>query len=465
MTRARPCATAAGMQEIPRGGASPPDPARADDRPDRLPWLLGFFYVLVPVLPTISVLAGPLKSNGSPARLVAFVFFALAVMTFTLLRRSSPRAINVGAVLISIYFFAQVLVYGVGLLARGDTIVEASKTRAVLGLVASVGVVLYTVVSVRTTRQRAVAIGLLATALTFACTVGLLQSYTGVDLRFLFQPPGFVLNNDAALLSERQGSFRVVGTSQHAIEFSVLAAATVPLTLHLARFATHKWCRGLAVIACVIAVMAIPASVSRSGVISLAAALLLYMFSLNLRQLGNGILIGFGAVLAYVIAFPVSANALWSTIIHSEQDDSVLTRLDDYAAVSQTFHDHPWFGLGLGATPPTEYRFLDNEWLQSIAQGGMVGLGAMMLLAASGIIGIAAGLRGAASPRDRGQVYSVGSAFVAVLVSTFTFDLFSFQQASLLFFALYGLVWSTCRHPRVAPSHPTATVVPVSAGV
>src|SRR5262249_50964415 len=50
--------------------------AKAIDRkaaktPERTPWLLAFLCILIPALPSFVVLAGPLKSNGSPARMIA----------------------------------------------------------------------------------------------------------------------------------------------------------------------------------------------------------------------------------------------------------------------------------------------------------------------------------------------------------------------------------------------------------
>ena len=67
-------------------------------------------------------------------------------------------------------------------------------------------------------------------------------------------------------------------------------------------------------------------------------------------------------------------------------------------------------------------------------QGGIVGVAAMIVLTGGGIFGIAAALRSAATPRERDQAYMLGSMFVAILVSSFTFDLFSFQQAALILF-------------------------------
>jgi O-antigen ligase len=417
---------------------------------ERTPWVAAFLCLLIPILPSSSVPPGPLKSNGSPAKFIAVMLFGLAVIGFTLIRRTaSTRTMRPGVVLILVYFLNQLAVYGVGLSHMDSVGAEANKTRAIIVLLANVGVALYAMTRVETVRQRSVLLGCLALGLTFNCVAGLLQTSAHIDLRLLFQPPGFVVNTTdqgrsiAATLTERFGATRAVGTSQHAIEFSVLAAVTVPLTVHFARYAANRQVRLLAALAAGVALLAMPAGVSRSGVIALAAALLVYMWTFKLRELGIALVTGLGAGLLIQFAVaPRTAQALWKTITSSEEDNSVLERVADYATVSKTFRDHPVFGLGLGGSPPTEYGFLDNEWLQALVQGGAVGLGGMIVLVSGGIFGLAATLRASTSRRERDQAYALGAMFIGILSSSFTFDLFSFPQAALVFFILFGLLWS-----------------------
>ncbi len=419
----------------------PRSPDAAKPR-ERTPWLLGFLCLLIPILPSFSVLPGPLKSNGSPAKLIAVLFFGLAVLGFVLVRRTaSTRTVPPGAIIILLYFLLQLTIYAAGLTRTGSALVEGNRTRALINLVANVGVALYILTRVRTARERHVLLGCLATGLAFTCLVGLLQSLTNIDLRYFFQPPGFVINADELEMGERWGAKRVMGTSQHAIEFSVLAVITVPLTIYFARNAAKRWARWAAVLACALALLSMPAAVSRSGVIALVAVLLVYMWNFTARQLATGIVLGGFAFGGYVTAFPDTANALWTTITNSSDDPSVLSRASDYAMVSKTFREHPVFGLGLGGTPPTEYAYLDNEWLQSIVQGGLIGLTAMMVLTLGGIFGFNAALRAATTARERDQAYALGAVFIGVTTSTLTFDLLSFQQASRILFIAFGLLW------------------------
>jgi polysaccharide biosynthesis protein PslJ len=417
---------------------------------ERTMWMFAVLCLLIGILPAYLVPQGPLKSNGSPARLIAFVLFGLAVLGFVLIQRTAKTpTVNPGAVVILVYFLLLLAVYGVGRSHLGNAVVEASKGRSLFVLVAYVGVALYALTRVETVGQRSVLLGCLAIGLTFNCVVGLLQASAHTDLHSLFAPSGFVDNQVdigdrglAASLSERFGVVRAFGTAGHAIEFSVLAAVTVPLAIHFARYGANKQVRLLAAVALGVALLAMPAGVSRSGVIALAVAFLVYMWTFKLRALGAAVVAGALALLIEFAVDPKVPQALWSTITNSATDRSVLERVGDYARVSQTFSAHPLFGLGLGASTPADYGFLDNEWLQAVVQGGIVQMLAMIVLSVGGIFGIAAALRRATTRRERDQAYMMGAMFAGILASSYTFDLFAYQQASLVFFILFGLLWS-----------------------
>jgi hypothetical protein len=406
---------------------------------ERTPWLLGFLCFLIPAVPTYVVPPGPLKSNGSPARVIAVMFLGLVVFGFLMVRRTGhARRLNPGALIILVYFLLRLTTYGVGLLGHDSFETASNRTRWLITLISHVGVGLYVLVRVRTERQRNIVLGCLAAGLTFACLVGVLQSVSHIDLRFLFQPPGFILNTEDLGLAERLGATRVTGTSQHPIEFSVLAAVTVPLTLYFARNATTRNLRLLSGAGCGLALLAMPAAISRTGVISLVTALLVYMFAFKVRPIANAVLVGAIAIGGYAVLFPNIVNALWNTITGSAGDTSVQSRTADYAEVSAIFREHPVFGVGLGGQP----SLLDNEWLQAVVQGGFIGLVAMILISGGAIFGIAAALRSATSPREREQAFMLGAMAAGILASSTTFDLFFYQQPTLIFFIVFALLWS-----------------------
>ena len=218
---------------------------------------------------------------------------------------------------------------------------------------------------------------------------------------------------------------------------------TVLLTIHFARYAANRQVRWLAALACGVALVALPAAVSRTGVVALAAGLLVYMWNFKARNLAFVVVGAAAGVLGYIAASPDPANALWQTIVNSEQDPSIAFRTNDYARVAETFRAHPLFGLGLGGNVSNSWDYaLDNEWLSQIVQGGIVGVTAMIVVAVGGIFGLSAALRAASTSRERDQAYVIGSIFVAILSASVSNDLFYCQQASLILFISFGLLWS-----------------------
>jgi O-antigen ligase len=245
-------------------------------------------------------------------------------------------------------------------------------------------------------------------------------------------------------LVDRLGADRAFGTSAHPIEFSVLASTAVLLNLYFARNAGSRNLRALAAVGVAIALLAMPASISRSGVVALAAGLLFYMWNFDLRRLGVGIAVG---VLTIVVGLAFSGNlqALWDSVGDSPEDSSIAARIDDYAAVTQVFHSHPVFGLGLGVTVPGSDGVFDNQWLNTFAQGGIVNVAGMIVVSVGGLFGIAAALRRATTKSERDQTYATGALFIGILATSVTFDLFAFQQVTLVFFLVFGLLWSNVR--------------------
>ena len=186
---------AAGLTMTTAGPTTPPAPTDPSPSAARTPWLLRFLCFVIPVLPTVVVLPGALKGNGSPARMVALASFGLVVLGFVVVRRTAhARRVNPGAIILLLYFLLWLTTYGVGLLHYDSYVISTSRTRPLVGLIAHVGVALYVLARVHTARQRDIVLGWLAAGLTFACLVGFLQGVSSIDLRFLLEPPGFVLN-------------------------------------------------------------------------------------------------------------------------------------------------------------------------------------------------------------------------------------------------------------------------------
>lgn len=413
------------------------------------PWLLATMSLLSGLLPAYVVLAGPLKSNGYPPFMICLVFFVLALTGFIAVRRSAPLpTVNPGVLFLLIYFFLNLLIYGMGITHTDGMEVDVNKGRALITLVAFTGMPLYVMMRVKNIREKRIVLGCVAVGLTFSCFVAILQNAASVDLALLFRPPGFDLNlvdlgrGAVGASSERFGSVRATGTAGHAIELGVVGAVTVPLNLFFARRGSNKAVRSCGWVGALIALLAVPASVSRSGILALIAALLFTMWIAKIRTLAAGFITIIASLLIYKGIFPTKFEAISMSITNASDDSSITDRINAYAKVSETLHKFPIFGLGLGGSPPSVYGYLDNQWLQAIAQGGITGAVSMIILSLGTIFGIAAALRVAADSIERDLAYTMGGMVLAILLTSVTFDLFSFRQITLTFFLLFGLLWS-----------------------
>lgn len=420
---------------------------------ERTPWLLGFLCLLFPILPIYLIPPGPLRGNAAPAQVIVYATCSLLVLEFLLLRRTSKtRTFNPGVVFILLFFLLLLLSWGMGQTFT-TTIFKIDKPQwyGVLYFWTYAGIALYVITRIKTYGQRSMILGCLAIGLTYNALIGILQNLANIDLHLLLQPPGFIDGQVdlgrgvGAQLSERYGAKRAFGTAGHPIEFSVLAAVTVPLNLHFSRYASNKNIRMLAAVGALIGLVGMLAGGSRSGVLSLTAACLLYMWGSKIRSLALLVLAGTVGILFEAVIAPRNVKAIWTTITNASEDGSVLSRVAAYERVSQAFHQSPIFGLGFGtgAAQPQDFGYLDNQWLGIIVTAGAVGLVGMAFFAAGGIFGVAAALRGAGrTPRAQDQAYTVGAMWLGILASSFSFDVFAFRQVSLLFFLLYGLLWS-----------------------
>src|SRR5690242_7772870 len=107
------------------------DTSPSCEKRERTPWLLAFLCLLIPMLPSYSVLAGPLKSNGSPAKLIAVLLFCLLLLGFAVRRRTTGYVtLRTGVVLIGLYLILILTIEGVGLSHLDNGTVEAGKIRA-----------------------------------------------------------------------------------------------------------------------------------------------------------------------------------------------------------------------------------------------------------------------------------------------------------------------------------------------
>lgn len=391
--------------------------------------------VLLLALPASVVLAGPLRSNGSPARLLGMLGLVLVIGGFVQ-RARGPR--TAAGALLGCYGAVALVGYGTAYTRALSQIEVAGSLRALLFTFAATGAAGYLLWAVRTRRELDIVAGVLVGAATFSALLAVYQFYRPLDVAALVRPPGFVLNADVNT-GERSDFVRVIGTAGHPIELGVILGALVPLAWHFASYAASRYARRVAAAAALVMLIAIPMAVARSGILTLAVAALVYSAVWTWRQRANALILAVVGALAFRSVVPGLLGTLRNLFLNTEQDTSIEARRDDYAYVTELFQQDPILGRGLGTFRPDQYIFLDNQWLLTLVEGGLVGVAALAALFLGGATLARGAYHRTSDPRTRSLAQALAGGILALGVSGLTFDLLSFPQAALLSFLLVAM--------------------------
>jgi hypothetical protein len=284
---------------------------------------------------------------------------------------------------------------------------------------------------------------------TFVAGVGLIQFFFGIDPTHYMVLPGLRAVSDVQTLLQRSIFRRPSGTAGHPIEFGVVCAIAVPLTVHYA-FRAVKFQRRVWPWWTCLFVLAVGAlvSLSRSAILGLlvAALVLLPTWPTKRRFQAVGVTIVFTAVMRLFI--PGLIGTLFSLFSNLSGDPSIVHRQEDYARADVQIALHPLLGRGFGTYLPDKYGPLDNQYLGTLVENGAVGLAALIFMLLAGLYA-ALRLRMATKDpliRDLGQTLLACLSVIAVADATY--DAFGFIMATGLCFLLVGLcgaLWRTIK--------------------
>ena len=168
---------------------------------------------------------------------------------------------------------------------------------------------------------------------------------------------------------------------------------------------------------------------------------------------------------AYVMVL-ISAVALWGTVhgllgtlrnlfVTIGSDSSSESRTKAYSAAGSYISQHPWFGRGLGTFLPQTYFYIDNQYLTSLIETGIIGLLALLALFAIGWLTARSARRATADPEERHLAQCLAACVAVATVSFATYDALSFPMATGLTFLLLGCTgayWRLLRESNVTPN-------------
>ncbi|SDC92426.1 O-antigen ligase family protein [Actinokineospora iranica] len=282
---------------------------------------------------------------------------------------------------------------------------------------------------------------------TFMAVVGILQFMAGLDLTQYLMPPGLRPNGEMSYVLERSNFRRPAGTAGHPIEFGVVCAMAVPLALHYAlRGMDHggphrRWWLCLAILA-----VASMQSLSRSAVLALAIAAIFIIPAMTPKRRVRallGILLFVGAMRVVV---PGLVGTLYSLFTSISVDPSAESRRRAVERAGSEIAEHLVLGRGMGTYLPEKYGWLDNQYLGTLVQNGVVGLVLLIFLYLAGMYCAFRARLASKDPRVRDLGVTIAACIAVPGISSATFDLIGFAVATGYTFLLVGVagaLWRT----------------------
>ncbi|KAA0233265.1 MAG: hypothetical protein EDR02_14300 [Actinobacteria bacterium] len=400
--------------------------------------VLTVVLVLLFVLPARLVVPA-MGAAGRPALLFGIVLLGTWALSWAV-PSWAPRGRQPIRVALLAWGAAVIVAYLAGL-NRGLPGAELrGADRGLLTVAALVGLALFAVDGIPSRRRLDTLLKRLVMAGVFLAVTGHLQFFLGFNVSPLITLPGLELNAQLIGLSERgEGDLlRVAGTSSHPIEFGVTLSMILPLAIHYALSVANSIKRlaywgAVATIATAIAL-----SISRAGIVAVAACLILLAVVWGWRARANAAVFGAIGLVAMRSAIPGLLGTIRALFTNFGNDPSIQGRQDDYPIVLGYVAERPWFGRGVGTFLPEEYILLDNQYLMTLVTTGIVGLLALLGLLVTGYVlarRVAKSER-PASTRQLGQAIAAGIG--AAVVASITFDSLAFPQFSGTLFLLLG---------------------------
>ena len=404
-------------------------------------FFLSLYAVLRIVLPAQYVI-GPLGGAGQPGQLLGLCI-ALSWLAGWL-RRPWPRSrVKQPIKRFAFAFFLAVLAsYLVAATRPLNSAEQLAADRSVLNVIAWLGVMVAAIDGI-TTRAR------LDTLLRRVVLLGGLEGAFGivqllVKQSFLqyFDLPGLTNTGVDPLLLSRGSFLRPIGTAISPIEYGVFLSMVLPIALHYAvsdagrRSLLARWFPVVAIAG------ALSLSLSRSAIVSTVVAFALFLpaWPARLRRWT------YLAAVAFIAAAAIALRGFLGTVLSLfggvGGDSSTASRLDSYSVAWSFITRDPVFGRGTGTFLP-EYWILDNQYLGSLIEIGVVGLACMLLLFQSGIRTGWQLRRHMAVPDTHAPSISrlgpvLSASIAAGAVSFAFFDAFSFPMVASLLFLMLG---------------------------
>lgn len=389
------------------------------------------YAVALLLIPAWLVVPG-LRSAGAVANVIGWgLLLWWAGSRLTERRPPQPMLAAYG-----LFVLAVLVSYAAGMLSPLLPDQVSVADRGLLLVLAGAGVVLSISDGIDHTRQLRRIVMTLVGAAGVMSAIAILQFTTPIDPAAWIRIPGLnALTGGTSGTDERLGFARVSATATHPIEMGVVLASIVPLGLHLAFRERARW----AYVPVALMLLAIPTALSRSALIALAVALVVGAVAWTWRQRVTVIAGVALAGVAVELARPGLVGSITELFTGITADSSTTGRTADYSVIGDYIARSPLIGSGMGTFVPGRFPILDNQYLLTVVDMGLLGLIALLGLIGTGLVLAWISRRRFRDQPDRDLAVSVTASLAALVVSLAFFDAFSFGMATGLLWILLGI--------------------------
>jgi O-antigen ligase len=413
--------------------------------------LLSIMVCLLTLIPARYILPG-LTDLGRPALVVGFVLFF-----WWLLAHVSPRLAMTGPQPMRWAFFgyfATLLAsYAVGYL-RGLTSIEAGGAdRTMLYFCVFGGVVLTAADGIPNWFRLRGLLKVLVTCASIVALIALVQYVTKFDLTRYIVIPGLQAKGWTPTFEERGDGVRVASTTTHYIELAAFLATCLPFAIHFALFSKRPQRRRLAILAALLMLGGVAATISRTGMLGLGIVVVVLVPVWTWRQRYNVLAVAAAGLAAAGAANPGLIRTLFHLFDNPSDNPAFTVRQARYPLAFHYIAERPWLGRGTGTWISPQYQIMDNQWLDTLLANGFIGAIAMAALHITGIVLASLAWKRAIRPEDRHLAAVLVSTQVMGLLVAGTFDSMSFLTYATtlaLTLGLCGTVWRL--------THPARTI-------
>lgn len=416
---------------------------RTSKAPRDIVSVLSLYAVLRIVLPAEYVI-GAMGAAGQPAQLLGLGIALWWLADWLNQPRPKSRVKQPLKLLALVFLMAVLASYLVAAIRPFSPNEQLAADRSLLNIIAWVGVMLAAIDGITTRARLDTLLRRLVLLGGLEGAFGFLQVIAKQSFIQYFRLPGLADNGVDPLLLARGSSLRAVGTAIHPIEYAVALSMLLPIALHYAvtdngrRTFLARWFPVGAI------ALGLSQSVSRSAVVCTAVGFLILLVAWPPRLRRRAYLITPVLVAIVALAHPGFLRTFLNLFAGASTDPSILSRTNSYAIAWSFIERAPLFGRGMGTFLP-EYQILDNQYLGSLIELGVVGLTCMLLLFLAGGVTAWKLREPMAMPEGLAPAASkLGPALAAAIAAGCAgfafFDAWSFPWVPSILFLLLGCV-------------------------